>query len=183
MLIWPLSVASSSKTHILSLVRSSAAHPLSANRFVNATPNSQNDLKALSAACVEGVRLRGELAQTLIKQTNPRLSLMVFPEVHHAGHQMWHTVDRHHRIYNGRKLKAAEPLLNDVYAAVDRQIGRLFESRGKSDQVDPVARKSTGQHASEGFCIYSGANNNFSNDVIDAKDLGRLITCHLNSTR
>ena len=352
---------------ILFLVRSSPAHPLSANRFVNATPNSQNDLKALSAACVEGVRLRGELAQALIKQTNPRLSLMVFPEVHHAGHQMWHTVAPHHRIYNGRKLKATEPLLNDVYAAVDRQIGTLCESTGKSDailvfalhgmrpalgfpaflgpllcergfarianwssqtprdralslfaemkrrtpdklkklyykltptstthrlarptmlpvydwantrafslptdqygwirinlvgreakgivpldqyedvceqlkkllvglanddgqplvrdivstvsssqqalsnplpdlvvhwedaafawplkirdskvQVDPVARKSTGQHASQGFCVYSGPNNSFSNDAIDAKDLGRLITCHLNSTR
>ncbi len=352
---------------ILSLVRGSPAHPLSANRFVNATPNSQNDLKGLSAACVEGVRLRGELAQTLIKQTNPQLSLMVFPEVHHAGHQLWHTVAPHHQIYNGRKLKAAEPLLNDVYAAVDRQIGALIESRGNRGailvfalhgmrpalgfpaflgpllcergfarianwtsqsprdralslfaeakrrtpdklkklyykltptstthrlarptmlpvydwantrafslptdqygwirinlvgreakgsvpldqyedvreqlkkllaglanndgqplvrdivptvsnpqqalsnplpdlvvhwedaalawplrirdskvQVDPVARKSTGQHASGGFCIYSGPNNSFSNDVIDAKDLGRLITCHLNSTR
>ena len=352
---------------ILSLVRSSPAHPLSANRFVNATPNSQNDLKALSAACIEGVRLRGELAQTLIKETSPRMSLMVFPEIHHAGHQMWHTVAPQHRIYNGRKLKAVEPLLNDVYRAVDRQIGALIDSGGAWDgivvfalhgmrpalgfpaflgpllcergfarmadwssqssrdralslfaqmkrrtpdklkklyykltptstthmlarptmlpvyewantrafslptdqygwirinllgreskgsvrldqyddvreelkklllgltnndgqplvrdivstvsnpqqalsnplpdlvvhwedaafawplkikdsnvHVDPVARKSTGQHASEGFCIYRGANNHFSNSVVDAKDLSRLITCHLNATR
>ena len=43
-------------------------------------------------------------------------------------------------------------------------------------QVEPVARKSTGQHAPEGFCIYRSTDNNFSSPVVEAKDLGRLIT-------
>jgi len=120
---------------ILCLVKSSPAHPLSANRFVNTTPNSLSDLKALSAACIEGVRLRGALARTLIKQTRPRLSLIVFPEIHHASHQMWHTVDPHHRIYNGRKLKVVEPLLTDLYRAVDAQIKELIDSRGGWDAI------------------------------------------------
>jgi predicted AlkP superfamily phosphohydrolase/phosphomutase len=120
---------------ILSLVKSSPAHPLSANRFVNTTPNSQGDLKALSAACVEGVRLRGALARSLIKETNPRLSLMVFPEIHHASHQMWHTVDPHHPIYTGRKLKAVEPLLKEVYRAVDSEIGALIDARRNGDAI------------------------------------------------
>jgi predicted AlkP superfamily phosphohydrolase/phosphomutase len=120
---------------ILSLVKSSPAHPLSANRFVNTTPNSPSDLKALSAACVEGARLRGALARTLINQTSPRLTLMVFPEIHHASHQMWHTVDPHHRIYDGRKLKMVEPLLRDLYREVDTQIGALIDSRNKSDTI------------------------------------------------
>jgi predicted AlkP superfamily phosphohydrolase/phosphomutase len=115
---------------ILSVVKSSPAHPLSANRFVNATPDSQGDLKALSAACVEGARLRGALARRLIKQTRPRMSLMVFPEIHHAGHQMWHTVDPHHPIYNGRILKVVEPLLHEVYCAVDSQIEALIAPGG-----------------------------------------------------
>lgn len=121
--------------NILSLVKSSPAHPLSADRFVTATPNSPSDLKALSAACVEGARLRGALARTLIKETSPRLTLMVFPEIHHAGHQMWQTVDPHHRVYNGRKLKVAEPLLKDVYRAVDTQIGALIESSFGWDSI------------------------------------------------
>jgi len=120
---------------ILSLVKSSPAHPLSANRFVTATPNSQSDLKALSAACIEGVRLRGALARTLITQTSPRLSLMVFPEIHHASHQMWHTVDPHHRIYDGRNLKVVEPLLKDLYRAVDTQIAALIHSRGGREAI------------------------------------------------
>jgi predicted AlkP superfamily phosphohydrolase/phosphomutase len=120
---------------ILSLVKSSPAHPLSANRFVNTTPNSKSDLTALIAACIEGVRLRGALARTLIKQTSPRLSLMVFPEIHHASHLMWHTVDPHHRIYDGRKLKVVDPLLKDLYGAVDAQIGALIESRGSWNAI------------------------------------------------
>lgn len=115
-------------SQVVSLVNSSPAHPLSANRFVNTTPNSQSDLKALSEACIEGVRLRGALARTLIDQTNPQLSLIVFPEIHHAGHQMWHTADPHNRIYDGRKLKIVEPALKDIYRAVDAQIGELIDS-------------------------------------------------------
>lgn len=120
---------------ILSLVKSSPAHPLSANRFVNTTPNSPSDLKALSAACIEGVRLRGTLARSLIERARPRLLLMVFPEIHHASHQMWHTVNPHHGIYDGRKLKAVEPLLKDVYREVDTQIAALIDSKGSADTI------------------------------------------------
>jgi predicted AlkP superfamily phosphohydrolase/phosphomutase len=119
---------------ILPLVKNWPAHPLAANRFVTATPNGHGSLKALGAACIEGVRLRGALAQALIKQTDPRLALMVFPEIHHAGHQMWHTVDPHHRIYDGQKWNL-QPLLKDVYRAVDLEIGALIDSTTNWDTI------------------------------------------------
>ncbi len=118
---------------ILSLVKQSPGHPLSANRFVDTTPDNQSDLKELTTACIEGVRLRGMLAQRLIREIRPRLSLMVFPEIHHAGHQMWHTVERDHQVYSGRQLDGGDqlnPLLKGVYRAVDQQIGRLIEATG-----------------------------------------------------
>lgn len=139
---------------ILSLVKSSPAHPLSSNRFVNATPNSQSDLKALSEACIEGARLRGALAQTLIRQTSPRLSLMVFPEIHHASHQMWHTVDPHHPIYNGRKLQVVEPLLKDLYREVDAQIGALIDAKGSWDAIMVFALH--GMRPASGFPAFLG---------------------------
>ena len=125
-------------TEILALVKKSPAHPLSANRFVNTTPNNQINLKELTAACVEGARLRGELAQTLIRETKPRLSLMVFPEAHHAGHQMWHTVQPDHFVYNSRQLnngRAVPQMLKDVYRAVDAQIAGLVEAAGSDATV------------------------------------------------
>lgn len=123
---------------ILSLVKQSPAHPLSANRFANTTPDSQKNLQELTAACVAGVRLRGALAERLISETKPRLSLLVFPEVHHAAHQMWHIVDPENPVYRSRLrhdfLKPA-PLLKDVYLAVDREIGRLVEAAGSETSV------------------------------------------------
>jgi len=122
---------------ILALVKKAPAHPLSANRFVNTTPNNKGNLLELSAACVEGVRLRGGLARTLIRETKPRLSLMVFPEIHHASHQMWHTVKPHHPLYKAGELnkgRALEPL-KDIYREVDEQIAGLIEVAGSDATV------------------------------------------------
>jgi hypothetical protein len=43
-------------------------------------------------------------------------------------------------------------------------------------RAEPVGKKSTGQHASEGFCIYRGADSQQPGGMVAAKDLGRLIT-------
>jgi predicted AlkP superfamily phosphohydrolase/phosphomutase len=118
---------------ILSRVRQAPAHPLSANRFVDTTPDNLTNLKELTAACIAGVKLRGALARQLISEAKPQLSLLVFPEIHHASHQMWHTAEPHHPFYNGRKLNdghAAEPLLKEVYRAVDQQIADIVELAG-----------------------------------------------------
>jgi predicted AlkP superfamily phosphohydrolase/phosphomutase len=118
---------------VLSVVKESHSHPLSANRFVDTTPDSESDLRELTAACIAGVRLRGTLAARLIKETKPRLSLLVFPEIHHASHQMWHTVEPEHPLYRGRQSnggRALEPLLKGVYRAVDQQLGGLIEAAG-----------------------------------------------------
>jgi predicted AlkP superfamily phosphohydrolase/phosphomutase len=123
---------------ILSLVKQSPAHPLSANRFVSTTPDSKSDLKELTAACLEGARLRGTLAQLLIRETKPLMSLVVFPEIHHASHQLWHTIEPDHQIYSGRELnggRAPEPLLKDVYSAVDQQIAGLIGVAGSGATV------------------------------------------------
>jgi predicted AlkP superfamily phosphohydrolase/phosphomutase len=129
---------------IISLVKQSPPHPLSANRFVDTTPDNQSDLEELTAACIEGVRLRGTLAQRLMIETKPRLSLLVFPEIHHASHQMWHTVEPDHQVYHGRKLngarennggRAPEQLLKDVYRAVDQQIAGLIDSAGNEASI------------------------------------------------
>jgi len=51
----------------------------------------------------------------------------------------------------------------------------------KGSNVPPhmVSKKSTGQHASPGFCIYRGKNEDALDGYIAAKDLGRLIASSL----
>jgi predicted AlkP superfamily phosphohydrolase/phosphomutase len=115
---------------IRSLVQKSTPHPLSANRFVTVTPDTKNNIETLAGACCAGARLRGLLARRLISETNPQLSVVVFPEIHHAGHQLWHTIARDHPIYDGLEDDDAsfKPLLKDVYRAIDEQIGELIRS-------------------------------------------------------
>ena len=112
---------------IHSLLEESPPHPLSVNRFFTSTPDSNGSLRELASACVEGARLRGTLAQRLIAKTKPQVSLVVFPELHHAGHQLWHTVASEHQLHNVLDSDDAS-FLQDVYRAVDKQIGALVES-------------------------------------------------------
>jgi predicted AlkP superfamily phosphohydrolase/phosphomutase len=123
---------------ILSLVKHAPSHPLSANRFVDTTPDNLSNLKELTTACIAGVKLRGMLAQRLISETRPQLSLMVFPEIHHASHQMWHTAEPQHQFYEARELNGGntlEPMLKEVYRAVDDQIGGLIKLAGSDAAV------------------------------------------------
>jgi predicted AlkP superfamily phosphohydrolase/phosphomutase len=46
-------------------------------------------------------------------------------------------------------------------------------------RVDPIGRKSTGQHASAGFCIYRGPGRWGGDGVVAAKDLGSRILAGL----
>jgi len=123
---------------ILSIVNQVRSHPLTENRFGNAVPDNHEELKKLSQACIEGVRLRGMLGQRLIEETKPRLCVIVFPECHHAGHQMWHTVVPGHDIYHGKPFTTrppVEPALKDIYREVDQQIGRLINAAGSAASV------------------------------------------------
>jgi predicted AlkP superfamily phosphohydrolase/phosphomutase len=126
---------------IRSLVTETPPHPLSENRFFTSTPDSKNNLRDLAAACSEGARLRGLLAQSLISETKPQVSVVVFPELHHAGHQLWHTVAGEHWIYNGLGLNGSgaesngASFLREVYRAVDQQIGALVSSADSATTV------------------------------------------------
>ena len=141
---------------IRSLVTEAPAHPLSTNRFFNSTPDSKSNLQELAAACSEGARLRGMLARRLIDETNPQVSLVVFPELHHAGHQLWHTVAHEHWVYNELGLNGNAPasILRDVYQAVDQQIGALVDSVSSSTTVMVFALH--GMRPALGFPAYLG---------------------------
>jgi len=140
---------------IRAAVRESPPHPLSSNRFVTVTPDSKNDIEDLAGACCEGARLRGSLARRLISETNPELSVVVFPEIHHAGHQLWHTIAPDHSVYDELERNGAsfEPLLTDVHRAIDEQIGELISS-SRAETVMVFALH--GMRPASGFPAYLG---------------------------
>ena len=113
-------------------------HPFSSEREGAQGPADVAGLRKLTAACLEGVRLRGELAARLIKETRTELSLIVFPELHRAAHRLWHTVAPGHALYARDGLKNARtvsPTLADILREVDAQVARLVEAAGADASV------------------------------------------------
>ena len=86
--------------------------------------------------CIEGVRLRGDLAQHLVTQVGADVTIVVFPESHHGGHFLWHTVEPDLDLYADLPPEAKpDRTLADVYREMDRQVGRLVEAAGPGTAV------------------------------------------------
>ena len=112
---------------ISSVLKEALPHPLSLKRQDAVKPEDPVGLEQLRADCAEGASRRGKLAENLIRETNPHLALVVFPETHHAGHQMWHTTAADHDLFKNRNLYSSESLLTEVYREIDTQIGKLVD--------------------------------------------------------
>lgn len=115
------------------LMQGGARHPFSAERHNDAGAHNVEALKRLAADCLEGARLRGELSSRLIRERETEFSLIVFPEIHHASHKLWHTVAPEHELYALDELNGArhvEPTLAELLREIDVQIGRLIEAAG-----------------------------------------------------
>ena len=123
---------------IAQIVSTHEPHPLSNDRLDAQGPDDYDSLHKLTKESLKGVALRGTLAMQLLQETQPEFGLIVFTEIHHAAHHLWHTIEPGHAVYNCeryRKLRGVSPTLNDIYSEVDRQIGKLISTVGEEAQV------------------------------------------------
>lgn len=102
-------------------------HPLALDRLDAAGPDDDESLGRLAAGCLEGVKMRGALAERLVRETRPQLAVVAFTEVHHASHYLWHAVAPGDSLYGGleERTRSVAPALEDIYREVDRQVARL----------------------------------------------------------
>jgi len=93
-------------------------------------PTDDRVLERLCERNVAGIRLHAELACGLIEEMRPDLAMVVFTEIHSAGHALWHTVEPSHRLY--RKMPPVRtPATGGIHQQmreVDDAIGRLLET-------------------------------------------------------
>jgi predicted AlkP superfamily phosphohydrolase/phosphomutase len=121
------------------IVNEVGLHPFSQIR--PGADNFEDDatLRKLVEACIEGAKLRGKLATRLIQETRPEFCLIVFPEVHRAGHRLWHTVSPDDPLYANDGHKEASALscsvLPDILQETDKQIERLIEATGSEATI------------------------------------------------
>jgi predicted AlkP superfamily phosphohydrolase/phosphomutase len=124
-------------SRVEALVSRSGRHPFYELPYGPGQAEDRAGKQRLSSACVVGARLRGDLAVDLISETRPVLSIVVFTEVHHASHHLWHTVEPDHSLYARypEPSDEVEPGLVEVYRAVDHQLGRILEAAGPDTAV------------------------------------------------
>jgi hypothetical protein len=79
----------------------------------------------------------------------------------------------------GASSALGNPLPDLVVHWEDAAFASPLRIKDSKVRAEPVGKKSTGQHASEGFCIYRGNADWDPGDVIRAKDLSRLITASM----
>lgn len=124
--------------HIADLVMKEESHPLLHDRLDTGGPRDYEGVIRLSSGCLSGIRLRGGLARRLMAETKPNLSIIVFTEIHHSAHYLWHTLSGDHPVYQNdlfRDLRTCEPTLKDIYREIDTQIGKLVEVVGPKATV------------------------------------------------
>ena len=145
----------SSPPEIATLVRESPPHPFSSDRFNTGGPTDHAGLQRLSAGSLEGVRLRGALAQRLLTETRPRLALIVFTEIHHSGHYLWHNLGPDHDVYDRSPPGSTtnESTLKEIFREVDRQIGSLVTT-AEADTV--IVFSLHGMRAASGIPSFLG---------------------------
>lgn len=94
-------------------------HPFATNSPIAHNPSDPNKLNALSEACMKGAALRGNLARALLDESAPDFALIVFPEIHHASHYLWHATGDY---------DSSEAPLSSLCREVDRQVASLVEA-------------------------------------------------------
>jgi predicted AlkP superfamily phosphohydrolase/phosphomutase len=119
-----------SPTPIEAIVRSAGPHPLASRRGALPAPHDAARIAHLGEACLAGIRRRGELADALIRETRPDLTVVVFPEIHDAGHALWHTAEPASPLYRDLRSCGAPPKggMDALLREVDLQVGRLLEA-------------------------------------------------------
>jgi predicted AlkP superfamily phosphohydrolase/phosphomutase len=116
------------------LISQTRPHPLQQENIDAGGPDDYERLERVSSACLDGVKLRGELTSRLLLETQPELALVVFSEIHHVAHYLWHKVAPEHPFYSSerfRGLSRTDLAMREIYREVDTQIGLLAEVCGE----------------------------------------------------
>ena len=104
------------------------SHPVT--RSCNDYGRSAAEFAAFRDLLVEGARRKGELTRHYLGQGGWDFFGQVFTESHCVGHQCWHVHDPSHPGHDPDLAAAIGDPIRDVYAAIDREIGRILEQVG-----------------------------------------------------
>ncbi len=148
------------------VLRDPGPHPIAMEPPPEPDGMGSQRLTRIAEDARRGMRMRADLAVRLLGEHHPDLLLVVFSELHHTGHLLWHTVEPDNWLYRGKRLPEIRPGLIELYRELDEQIGRVVEAAGAGARVVVFAL-----HGMEaGYGIPS-----FLEDVLEQRDFGTRV--------
>ena len=112
------------------IVAAHEPHPFGERPALLPGPDDVKGIARLAAECASGLRRRGRLARSLIAERRPDLALIVFSEVHEAGHAYWHTYEPDSPLYADLPPQDIPPeaTIDALLRELDAEVGRLVEA-------------------------------------------------------
>ena len=101
--------------------------------------NSDRERKALLPRLLDGVKMHGELFRHCIIEHDWEVLTAVFAAPHCAGHIYWHDMDSGHPQHDPTDRHRLAGAIEDVYRAIDREIGAMIEAAGWGVRVYVVS--------------------------------------------
>ncbi|HKC62977.1 MAG TPA: alkaline phosphatase family protein [Pyrinomonadaceae bacterium] len=103
-------------------------HPIGACDAVDDKPEA---LKGLRERIIEGAHLRGRVCRWLMENQEWDVFFVVFSETHCVGHHFWRFVDPTHPRHNEEDTHGLADTIEQVYRAIDEEIGEMIELAGE----------------------------------------------------
>src|SRR5262249_19930614 len=122
-------------------------HPVGDCDAVDAKPHALNQLRR---NVIEGVRLHGRLFRSLMREQQWEVFFAGFSAPHCIGHHFWHGADPSHPKYQEAAEHGLADTIEQVYRAIDRELGEMIEMVGPETRVMVFAAHGMGPvyHAS-----------------------------------
>ncbi|MEL7207765.1 MAG: alkaline phosphatase family protein, partial [Actinomycetota bacterium] len=102
---------------------------------------------------VRGAEARADLTLELDERIHPDLLVSVFSEPHCVGHQAWHLHDARADGHDAAVVAALGDPVRDVYAAVDRGLGRILAGLDPDSEIFVLLSHGMGTHTDPTYLV------------------------------
>jgi predicted AlkP superfamily phosphohydrolase/phosphomutase len=116
-----------SPSRVRDILASRDPHPYAGNLLLAQGPQDERNLESIFERARSGITARGRLAETLLGEFRPELAIVVFPELHDAGHFLWHTLDTGFLAPDRLTSTAASQWIPALLREIDQQIAVLMK--------------------------------------------------------
>lgn len=121
--------------------------------YCNRVNRSADGLKHFRDDLIGRAEKKTQLSQYLLEQDDWDLFMTIYAESHCVGHQCWHIHDPAHPKHNAAIAEEIGDPIQDVYRALDTEIGKLLEQLGPDTTVFVMASHGMGPHYDGTFML------------------------------